>query len=130
MPQLDFGPYIAEFYWLLVVFFLSFFIFSKFILPQLFAILKVKSKRLRKMNFVIKNNKEKSKIRLKRLFKRTMFFYRDVMFDYKDFFNNVKAIFIFKNLKTFNYNYNVYFLNFFFKKLNLKLYNLVISLND
>ncbi len=130
MPQLDFGPYIAEFYWLLVVFFLSFFIFSKFILPQLFSILKVKSKRLRKMNFVIKHNKEKSKLRLKRLFKRTIYFYREIMVDYRELFNNVKSIFIFKNLKKFKYNYNVYFFNFYLKKLNLKLYNLVVTLND
>lgn len=130
MPQLDFGPYIAEFHWLVVVFFLSFFIFSKFILPQLFSILKVKSKRLRKMNFVIKNNKTKSKLRLKRLFKRTMFFYREVLIDYKQFFSTIRSIFIFKNLKNLNYNYNIYFLNFYLKKLNLKLLNLIKSLND
>jgi hypothetical protein len=75
MPQLDFGPYLAEFFWLVFSFFIFFYLFLKFILPQIYTVLKYKTEKLYKFNKKFRFDKKRSRRRIRQLFRKLN--YRD-----------------------------------------------------
>ena len=108
MPQLDFGPFLSEFYWLILIVFFCFFCFFKFILPQIFLILKVReNKELKSItdlknfinlkNYVLKSIKNKNLIKLFNNFIKFLFLNLNFLI-----LNNFNKLNFIKNLNYVN----------------------------
>ena len=61
MPQLDILSFSSELIWFLLLFFVSFFIFLLFLLPNVYAVLRTREKRRYSLNMLVKSSELNSR---------------------------------------------------------------------